>query len=413
MPVRDLLSAQEIVVFIAEDGASCKDPFAFHNCLKAGSLSRSAGASEFEYCDPECCDYDVPVARITGVSGAWSLTLSGRMPKGQPSVLRDLHKQECPADVRLNMTYCGTRRDINNFDHTFWLKDAIATNYSTSELGATTPNEKKFVTEQVTLTFPIFAEFPRLDYGFIDGFQGTVTDVLWCNPTPCDDCENGCLQPFASVIGDDGNIHLWFSLDGGNNWSRRLVASGTGILDVWVLCVDEVIHVVTTSATGTNVYALDLADINETNTSFVYVAKIDALTSATGVDAYDGKIYIAGATGVAVVDASHPYGAATSNPFATVMTAVTATSNGVYVGGVGGYIYKLVGDDWIRIPGADSADITAINKQCGCSKCDGPGGCLMYGDTTGNVYVSTDDGCTWFLKGDFGESIDDIEFDCH
>jgi hypothetical protein len=357
-----------------------------------------------------------------GQEGLPTVTLESRIEHTLSTLLK-LVRKGCAFDVQLHAGVCEDPRDFNGgWDKIYVFEGALATDYSTGEMGALDSDQDAPVNESVAVSGLDYFEIKRLTAAEIASTQivQEVLDVVICDSAQCGECgiaSDGCQKIFAVTTSAGGSpglpAEVIYSPDAGATIGETNITSlGANEDPNAAACVGS--NLIVVSQDSESLHYASLADIlagletwAEVTSGFVGGNGPRAVFSAspvhTWIAAAGGYIYFSEdptssvtpqtAGGVTVEDLNAIHGSDEDNLVAVGdNNTVLFTNDG--------------GATWAAVTGP----APAVNLNAVWAKSD-----LVWlvGSAAGVLYYTADGGANWVTKGFPGSGtgvIRDINF---
>ena len=260
--------------------------------------------------DPDRTDSFLTADTIRGQRGLPSLPLEIMYERDLSEILAIIRKG-CALDIHIAIGACKDPSDFNaGWEKKIIIEGAMATDYSTTELGALTGDQNATVMETVAFTGRELYEIKTLAATELAGTQ--VTDeqvaIVICDTQTCGQCgipSDGCSIIFAIAKASTGSpglpAELIYSTDGGATFTSTVIPPmGLAEQPSDMLCVGTLLVVI--SNTGDAIYYAPIADVlagtatwTKITTGIVAAGSPNALFSlgarATWIAADAGYIY--------------------------------------------------------------------------------------------------------------------------
>ena len=349
------------------------------------------------------------VAGVTrGAQALPTLTVMWRYTLDQASALDRIVRNGCEHDIQIHMGECQDPQSFNQgWEKILILAQASATNWSTGQIGALSPEERALVNEEVPFTGRLIYHIYRMTYEeqATSEIVQEIVDVVICDSVTCGACgipSNGCDRVLALTLTAGGSpglpAEIVFSSDGGLTYSDTNISTLAANEDPnEFACVG--INLVVVSEDSDSLHYAPIANIfagtevwTEVTTGFVATNGPLAIHSESPrhvwIVAENGYIYFSSdvTAGVVVQDA----GVVTIQDLLSVhaydilnvvavgnSNAVVVTSNG--------------GDTWTAITGPNPATVLNTVWMRGPDE-------WFVGDAGGQLWYTLDGGANWTEK---------------
>lgn len=395
-------------VFIIEGRARPDHRPSYQSHWMAGSASIDTGdIDRVEAPNPDRYDDYVEIGTIQGARGRATITITGRYALDLKSTMLRLANQNCRFDVHINFGQCDDPTNPNTFNKKLILEDGGTTNWSSTDLGALSSDDRATVDESVDLSARDIYEVIQVSLSSRGGdiVTNEVVDVVRCDSVSCGDCEeqsDGCSKFFAVTLNAGGSAStpadIVYTLDGGATWYAHDIETLSSEDATGVFCLGSYVGVISDVAESIS-YALVSEfdgttdpDFTEVGTGFVSgngPLAVDTAGNKAFIVGDNGYIYVTEdvTAGVTVLDAgvlySDNYNAvdALSEEF-----AVAVGDGGRIVKTENGTLWSAVEPSPVGV-GVNLNTVLVLNKNT-----------WFVGTSAGSLYYTVNGGTTWTAK---------------
>lgn len=203
MAGRDLQKSSQTRVFTIEDRANPDNAPVYQAFARALGLAWAQGdLTPIRIPDPDRYGKFKTVEFQRGAQGLPTITLENRLRHSLSDLLKIVRKG-CAFDVQLHAGLCEDPRDFNGgWDKGYVFEGALATNYSTGELGALDFDQDNPVNESIDVSGLDYFELGRLTAAELATAEivQEIIDVAIIDSAQCGECgisSNGCEKVFA------------------------------------------------------------------------------------------------------------------------------------------------------------------------------------------------------------------------
>jgi len=357
-----------------------------------------------------------------GAEGLPTVTIESRMEHTLSELLK-LVRKGCAFDVQLHSGVCEDPRSFNaGWDKIYVFEGALATDYSTGEIGALDSDQDAPVNESVAVSGLDYFEIKQLNAAELAASQivQEIVDVSICDSAQCGECgiaSDGCQKVFAITTSAGGSpglpAEVIFSGDAGSTIGETNISTlGANEDPNAADCVGA--NLVVISEDSESLHYAALADIllgietwAEVTSGFVALKGPTAIFSASPVHTWmaaeGGYIYftddptsgvsVQSSGGVTVQDLNAIHGSDEDNIVAVgVNNTVLYTTDG--------------GATWAAVTGPNvGVSLTAVNVKSD--------NVWLVGAADGTLWYTADGGANWTAKGFPGSGggvVRDIQF---
>ena len=179
--------------------------------------------------DPDRYGAFLVAGKIRGAQALPTMSLQWRYTADRSSVLDRIVRNSCDHDIQIHIGECQDPQDFNGgWTKILILERAGATNWTTSQLGTLSPDERALVNEDVPFTGEILYHIYRMIYEeqAASEIVQEIVDVVICDTVTCGACglpSNGCDRVLALTLSAGGSpglpAEIVFSEDGGLTYS--------------------------------------------------------------------------------------------------------------------------------------------------------------------------------------------------
>lgn len=390
-------------VFVIKNRARPDHEPVYEACLMSGGVEQAFGdITKIECPDPDSYNRFVEIGQIQGSIERASLPLTGRYAADLASVLLDLARRRCAADIHINIGECDDPSDPDTFRKKIIVEQVYGTNYSTEDLGTLASDGAAPVNETLDLSARDFYELLYLAVSERgqDVVVNPLIDVVFCSDRSCGECEDeddGCDRVFALADTSPGSPGtgpdvVWSSDEGVNLGSDEITTMTPSESPSALACISSYV-VVVANATDSLHYKLVATILagtaggwTEVTTGFVAAGSPNDIWSIGNfafIVGDGGYVYTCSnpVAGVVVRDA----GSATSQN----LNAVHAISKkfAVAVGDTGAVVYTKDTATWTAATAPAAVTLTCVWIK---SKTH-----WMVGASNGAIYYTVDEGVSW------------------
>lgn len=250
-------------VFLIDGGARADRKPAFQAFMKAGPLEWGVGDVEkIEAPDPNDYENFIEIGEIPGQVERPSISLTGRYALDVASLMLDMARRRCPADVHIHFGQCTDPTSFTDFTKAIVIERGRPTNYSTEDLGALGSDEAAKVDETLDASGSTAYEILPLSVSEKAGdlITNEILDVVICDVKSCGTCSDpsdGAEKIYALSKAAGGSpstpADVVYSLDKGLNWAVSEVDSLGAAQDPSALaCVGSYMVVLSAAANNLN-----------------------------------------------------------------------------------------------------------------------------------------------------------------
>jgi len=372
------------------------DPPELFNCLAIDGLSRDFGEpTRIECPDPDQYGNFIEIGTVGAETSRLSTSLSGRFSRTELSSLYKLASSNCAFDMQIHMGQCQRPDRRNEYDKVLVLENVTITNWSTDPLVAMTSGDRAVINESADISVGNYYEVVNLVYtirGETQSVDGTLVSAEYYDIRNCGTCNrsDGCQKVFA--VSTDG--FGYYSVDGGVNWTRTLIADAAAAIVVGTV-VDAMAYqgyYIALTAAGVFWY-IDIVDWTE-GVSLVWTQVASGLPGAgTSLTSYGDFGLVVGAGGVVSKFVNQDVGTTVVDDGTAALSValVDVHTNGEVSVAVGlaTVIYSLNGIKWqpaASIPVAAKTYSAVLVRSAKN---------WFVGTTDGELWNTDDGGVTW------------------
>lgn len=175
--------------------------------------------------DPDSYGRFLVAGVVRGAQALPTLTVLWRYPSDRASILDRIVRNGCDHDIQIHMGECEDPQSFNEgWKKILLMEKAAATNWSTTQLGALSPEDRQLVNEEVPFTGRQIYHIYQMVYEeqATTEIVQEVIDVVICDSVTCGACgipSNGCDRVLALTLTAGGSpglpAEIVFSADGG------------------------------------------------------------------------------------------------------------------------------------------------------------------------------------------------------
>jgi len=382
----------------------------FHGFAVAGSIDFGQGdVTSIEVPNPTTYNDWITASEFQGSADRPTLPLTFRMSYDRSEILR-LARLRCAFDVQVHIGACTDPRDFDlGYEKVQVFENALVTTYGTTDIGAMSGDDQAGVDEEVEISARTLYEILPMRYTEVAaGYVGqTVVAVTVADTAGCGDCaapSDGCSKVFALANAPGSSpgtlAEVIATTDGYgsvvvdspiNSLSlAENVSDGTVVSDQYVVISNDSnsLHY----ASLDDILDAEASPWTEVTTGFVVGGEPNAIINITPLDTW------------IVGDGGYVYFTASPGDGVTVMDAGSTTiedlndveafdiENIVAVGNNNAVIFTADGSSFTAVTGpAAGVDLTAVAMRTAAE--------WWVGTADGRVFVTTDSGDHWTLKG--------------
>lgn len=423
MATKNIQKSSQTRLFLIEDQAGPANAPSYQSLGRALGVDWAQGdLTPIRIPDPNAYGKFITIELQRGQQGLPTLSLESRLTRDLSDILRIVRKG-CAFDIQLHAGVCEDPRDFNGgWEKIYVLENALATNYSTGELGALDSSQDNPVNETVALSGTDYYEIKRLQAAELAAstIVQEVIDVAIIDSAQCGECgitSNGCEKVFAVTISNGGSPGLpamvVYSPDAGATIGSTHITT-LGAAEDPTAMAGVGIYLVVVSNDSDSLHYAALADIldgtetwAEVTTGFVALKGPNDIFSLSAVLTWivgdGGYIYFTDdpTSGVSVQTA----GGVTTNDLLKVNAF--DDNNVVAVGKSNTVLFTTDGGTtWSSVTGPNvGVDINAVAMKSATE--------WLVGCADGTLWYTQDSGGTWTQKGFSGSgagTIKDIVF---
>lgn len=396
-------------LFVIDGGARFDRRPIYLSVARLTGVSRGYGdVTPIEVPHPNQAGKFIIIGNTRGAVERPTASIEGRFPMASLSTLMKIASGGCTFDVHLHFGSCTDMSDFTTFEKAIILEGAIASTYSTDDLGALASGDNALVNE--TVEFSAEHLYEMVPMSLTEKASNIVTnevvDVALCDSASCGDCgdaSDGCQKIFAVTLGGGGSPStppdVLYSRDGGISWVAYDVNSATVATNPTAIgCVDKYVVVVADNGSVGLHYALKSDFESGAAPAFSNVtAGFTAGRYGNAVSAYGSSMFIA-ADGGYVYKTQDPTAGVSAMTAGEVVAddleAIHAYSDDmvVAVGRNGAVVYTLNGNTFSAATrpvgvGVNLNAVLALNESN-----------WIVGASNGNLYYTTNGGKSWTAK---------------